>query len=63
VSLTAETERIYCPYCGERIEVLVDASITRQCYIEDCSVCCRPIELAVTVMDDEVTIDPRRDDE
>ena len=34
-----------CPYCGEPIELQVDASSGEQGYIEDCSVCCRPIEL------------------
>ena len=36
-------EIIHCPYCGERIEVLIDASELPQSYIEDCQVCCRPI--------------------
>jgi len=38
-----------CPYCGEPIELLVDASAGDQQYIEDCSVCCRPIVVTVTV--------------
>lgn len=38
---------IQCPYCGEDIEVLVDFSISQQVYIEDCSVCCRPITISV----------------
>jgi hypothetical protein len=40
---------ISCPYCGEVIDVLVDASIARQNYIEDCQVCCRPIIFDVTI--------------
>lgn len=40
---------ISCPYCGETIEVLVDASVGDQCYIEDCQVCCRPIMLSVRI--------------
>jgi len=43
---------IDCPYCGESIEILLDASIPRQQYIEDCQVCCRPITLTVDVDDD-----------
>ena len=39
------SQRIACPYCGEPIEVLVDPSVEDQEYIEDCSVCCRPIIL------------------
>jgi hypothetical protein len=37
------TEKDYCPYCGELIELLIDLSQSNQEYIEDCSVCCRPI--------------------
>jgi hypothetical protein len=40
---------IQCPYCGESIEILIDASIPSQRYIEDCQVCCRPITLSVEV--------------
>lgn len=40
---------IDCPYCGEPIEILVDASIPSQQYIEDCQVCCRPITLSVEI--------------
>ncbi len=43
---------IHCPYCGEPIEILVDASVDSQRYIEDCQVCCRPIDIAVTVDED-----------
>ncbi|WP_243049936.1 CPXCG motif-containing cysteine-rich protein [Dyella sp. RRB7] len=43
---------IYCPYCGEPIEILVDASVDSQRYVEDCQVCCRPIEIAVVVDED-----------
>jgi hypothetical protein len=33
-----------CPYCGQTIEIYVDpGGGERQEYIEDCSVCCRPI--------------------
>jgi len=40
---------IHCPYCGEAIEVLLDSSVEQQHYIEDCQVCCRPIEISVVV--------------
>jgi hypothetical protein len=40
---------VSCPYCGEAIEIVVDLSESEQQYIEDCSVCCRPIILSVTV--------------
>ncbi|MCU7850636.1 MAG: CPXCG motif-containing cysteine-rich protein [Candidatus Thiodiazotropha sp. (ex Monitilora ramsayi)] len=44
--------RIDCPYCGESIDILVDGSEPEQSYIEDCSVCCRPITLKV-ICDEE----------
>jgi hypothetical protein len=43
---------IDCPYCGESIEILIDASIPNQQYIEDCQVCCRPITLNVDIDED-----------
>lgn len=44
-----EPHDIACPYCGESIEILIDASEASQSYIEDCQVCCRPISLHVEV--------------
>lgn len=44
-------ERVHCPCCGELITLLVDTSVAEQHYVEDCSVCCRPLEVAVTVAD------------
>jgi hypothetical protein len=40
---------IICPYCGEQLEVLIDNSAGDQEYIEDCQVCCSPIELSVQI--------------
>lgn len=39
---------LLCPYCGERITVLIDASALPQSYIEDCQVCCRPIHFEIS---------------
>ena len=44
-----ETQKSYCPYCGELIEVVIDMSVEQQDYIEDCSVCCRPITVNVSI--------------
>jgi hypothetical protein len=44
-----QTAKIHCAFCGERIEVLLDCSIERQEYVEDCQVCCRPLVLTVQV--------------
>jgi transcription elongation factor Elf1 len=43
-----------CPYCGEEISMLLDLSVGRQTYIEDCEVCCKPIEISFTVEDDDL---------
>jgi len=40
---------VSCPYCGEGIELLIDDSVSAQDYFEDCSVCCRPIRVQVSV--------------
>ena len=37
-----------CPYCWEQISMILDASEEQSDYIEDCEVCCRPIELFFT---------------
>ncbi|RDS82821.1 CPXCG motif-containing cysteine-rich protein [Dyella monticola] len=58
------SRHIQCPYCGERVEILVDASAGDQQYIEDCQVCCRPISIAVWVgADDEVQVSVAGEDE
>lgn len=49
-----EPASIECPYCGEPIEILVDLSVEEQSYIEDCQVCCRPINLRITIDEDGV---------
>jgi len=40
-----------CPYCWEPITMLLDLSVRRQSYVEDCEVCCNPIEISYTVED------------
>ena len=35
-----------CPHCGERISMQLDPSAGSQRYIEDCEVCCNPIEIS-----------------
>ena len=34
-----------CPYCWEQISMLIEPSALEQQYIEDCEVCCRPIQI------------------
>jgi hypothetical protein len=48
-----ESITIDCPYCGESFSTQVDLSAGSQNYVEDCAVCCRPIEVFVEVGDDD----------
>lgn len=41
-----------CPYCWEEISMLLDTSIQHQSYIEDCEVCCNPIQVTYTYEDE-----------
>ncbi|WP_100611867.1 CPXCG motif-containing cysteine-rich protein [Confluentibacter lentus] len=43
-----------CPYCWESISMLLDSSISKQSYIEDCEVCCNPIQVTVEFFDMEL---------
>jgi len=43
---------VQCPYCGESFETMVDLSGGSTSYIEDCQVCCQPIEFSVEVEDE-----------
>ncbi|WP_075593571.1 CPXCG motif-containing cysteine-rich protein [Pseudoalteromonas sp. PAB 2.2] len=49
--LTEKT--IACSYCGEHIDVLLDPADVDQQYIEDCQVCCKPINFLVFESADE----------
>jgi transcription elongation factor Elf1 len=36
-----------CPYCWEQISMLTDTSQNQQKYIEDCEICCNPIQVSI----------------
>jgi hypothetical protein len=38
---------VQCPYCGERFETRIDLTTNDPGYVEDCQVCCRPIEIGI----------------
>jgi hypothetical protein len=46
---TSGFARVRCPYCGEEFETSVDASAGLCSYVEDCQVCCQPIEMELRV--------------
>lgn len=43
-----------CPYCWEKISMLLDTSTTKQTYVEDCEVCCNPIEVTAQFSNNEL---------
>lgn len=54
----------WCPYCGEPIELVADDSAGAQEYVEDCPVCCRPIQVRASVAGDgEAALALSRDDD
>jgi hypothetical protein len=34
-----------CPHCWQEISMVVDPAVRSQTYVEDCEVCCRPIQI------------------
>jgi hypothetical protein len=55
-----ETE-VECPFCGEGFTILVDTSVDHQRYVEDCFVCCRPIQFTVASEEGElISVDADR---
>ncbi|CAM4092653.1 CPXCG motif-containing cysteine-rich protein [Gillisia hiemivivida] len=43
-----------CPYCWESITMLLDTSVAQQTYVEDCEICCNPIEIQVVFENNEL---------
>jgi hypothetical protein len=44
-----------CPYCWQRISMVLDISVSGQTFVEDCEVCCHPIQVRYVVEDDDVS--------
>jgi len=51
-SLSAEFYVVHCPYCGEAFDTGIDTSAGSCTYVEDCQVCCQPIEMELRVNED-----------
>jgi uncharacterized Zn-finger protein len=60
-----EPVEVDCPYCGTHFETTADLSAGEQVYIEDCPVCCRPIEfhLETGAEGELLSLITRRDDD
>jgi len=50
-----EEQFFQCPYCWEEISMLIDMSVSSQSYIEDCEICCNPIQLTIHIQNSEIT--------
>ena len=42
-----------CPYCWGQISMLLDASVS-ETYIEDCEICCNPIQITTQFINNEL---------
>lgn len=63
--MSLEAKTVQCPYCGETIEIDIEILEEAQSFIEDCNVCCRPIQFEVAASradDEDVEIIARRSD-
>jgi len=50
-------QTITCPYCAEPVVILLDGSAGDQSYIEDCQVCCQPMQIHLAVeVDDKLDV-------
>jgi len=41
-----EQFEVECPYCGETVEVYIEADVTGS-FIQDCEVCCNPWRIVI----------------
>jgi transcription elongation factor Elf1 len=44
-----------CPYCWQEISMILDVSQPHQTYVEDCEVCCKPIEVKYSLQDETLS--------
>lgn len=49
-----EEQFFQCPHCWEDISMLIDYSVPHQSYVEDCEVCCNPIQITVSIAEGEL---------
>ena len=41
----------FCPCCGENISMLLELGHGGQHYVEDCEICCSPIDISYQIDD------------
>jgi Cysteine-rich CPXCG len=50
-----ETVEATCPNCWETISLTLDLSEPAQSYVEDCPVCCKPMNISYSSSEGELT--------
>jgi hypothetical protein len=60
--MNLESVSVMCPYCGEQTEIDVEPLEEVQVFIEDCTVCCRPIQLQASTGENGVEVIATRSD-
>jgi hypothetical protein len=53
---------VVCPYCGEEIEIYLEADVSGV-FVQDCEVCCNPWKVRVRGRGDERWVELSRADE
>lgn len=43
-----------CPYSWQTVSMILDLSVAKQNYVEDCEVCCNPIQISYAVNNSEL---------
>lgn len=51
--MLTESESFACPWCGELNWIELEPADAGQTVLQDCAVCCRPIEIDLPGPDDE----------
>ena len=48
-SNSLQSHTVQCPYCGESFDTQLDLTAGSASYVEDCQICCQPIEFNLEV--------------
>jgi len=43
-----------CPHCWENQLKMIDPSVSNQSFIEDCEVCCNPLQFTIEIHDNNL---------
>jgi hypothetical protein len=57
-----ETSQVWCPYCGETVELVLERDVAGELVV-DCEVCCRPWRVRVERCRGEMAVEVRREDD